>query len=47
MGYKEQLKSILKEFNELKSYLRTEINDINKSNMYWDDNQKILFPFIK
>ena len=20
---------------------------INKSNMYWDDNQKILFPFIK
>lgn len=37
MGFKEKLKNILKEFNELKSDLRTEINDINKSNMYSEE----------
>lgn len=37
MSKKSELKNVLKEFNELKSNLRTEITGINKSNMYSDE----------
>lgn len=42
MGYKEEIKKVIREFNALKETVRAKIDDINKSEKYAVDYKRVL-----